>query len=150
MTIAWVQSQGTAASGNTSSLTATITNPSTAGNLIVAVVVTGGTSGTLSLPDANWATALTETRNTNQTLTIAYLKNCAGGVSSYNFSNSVSNGFAVALAEFSGIDTLSPLDQTASNFTATANKAFDSGTTATTSQADELWIAGFACGNGTQ
>jgi len=58
----------------------------------------------------------------------------------------VSVGFAddqtLTIFEYSGIDTVSPLDQTASNACNPATTSCSTGTTATTSVADELIIAG--------
>lgn len=151
MAITKVQSNGTAGSGNVSSLSATLASATTAGNLAVAIVTQGGSTNTLTLP-TGWSSAVSQNGNANQNLTLAWFVDSSGGNTSFTFTSSTANGLSVILSEWNtdtGVWNASSLDQTASNFTSTSNKSMDSGTTAATTAATELWIAGFGQGNGT-
>jgi hypothetical protein len=57
--------------------------------------------------------------------------------------------FLVAIVEYSGLKTSGFLDVSASNKNTSANRTCDSGTTGTTTVADELWVAGFCYFSGT-
>lgn len=146
MAIAYVQSKGTTGSGNSTSRVAAFTAATTAGNHLVAIIVQGGSSA-LTLP-SGWTSAVSQV-GANQTVTLAYQENTPGGQTSFTFTQATGNGFTVILTEWSGIATASSLDQTASINDTTADTTLLTGTTATTTQADELWIGGIGCGNGT-
>jgi hypothetical protein len=62
--------------------------------------------------------------------------------------NGIANTYAIAnVYEYAGIALTNILDKTASNNTQGNNITTDSGTTITTTQTNELWIGGTACGS---
>ena len=135
-----VQKTTAASAGNASSITATYGAAPTQDNLLV-LVHHYTTTGTVTLP-AGWTQAVLQVGTGK--FTIAY--KIAGAAEGTGVTVSV--GFAddqtLSIFEYSGIDTVSPLDQTASNLCSTATTSCSTGTTATTSVADELLIAGLA------
>ena len=136
--IAQVQKATAVSAGNASSITATYGAAPTQDNLLV-LVHHYRTTGTVTLP-AGWTTAVV--RSEASIITIAY--KIAGAAEGTGVTVDV--GFAddqtLTIFEYSGIDTASPLDQTASNACNPATTSCSTGTTATTSVADELVIAG--------
>lgn len=69
-----------------------------------------------------------------------YVKNCASGTTGITVTRNTGVGqFSLIVMEVSGVDTASPLDQSASSTT-----QGDSGTTGTTTQASEFWWVGFS------
>ena len=137
--IAQVQKATAASAGNASSITATYGAAPTQDNLLV-LVHHYRTTGTVTLP-AGWTQAVLQSASGK--FTIAY--KIAGAAEGTGVTVSV--GFAddqtLTIFEYSGIDTASPLDRTASNACSTTTSC-STGTTATTSVADELIIAGIA------
>ena len=80
---------------------------------------------------------------------IWYVKNCAGGANTVSFTESAGFFRQIWVGEYSGIDTTAPLDKTVAALgSAAVHTAFDSGATATTSQADELLVGMVCDGNG--
>lgn len=148
MAISKVQYKAQSGSGSVTSLTVTLDSPSTAGNLLVAVVAhaTGSSNSLTISPPAGWSTAVgpvTMESPAVSRLYIFYRWNCPGSVSSYAFSSSGAAGMAAAMWEYSGVkNDADPLDKTAS----AANGTFPgvpivTGTTAATTQADEVVLA---------
>lgn len=134
-----VQSALKATTANSTSLATTI-NGTGSGNLIVVSV------------NCNTTTAPTVTDSASQTYTnavsissgtsinyIFYKANTASGVTSVTVSDTTSTAINVVIAEYSGIATTTPLDQTHSTAT-TAATAWTSGATSATTQASELLI----------
>ncbi len=121
----------------------------TAGNTLVAVISTRGTStGRVSgiSGGGTWSRAA-ESANANGTTTeIWYATNITAGVTSVTITQASLRSAAVVV-EYSGILIASPLDQTA-NTTGNASAA-STGTTPTTTQANELWIGGIGLTNST-
>lgn len=155
--VAFVQSaSGSATSGST--VTITLGSNTTAGNCLV-VASNGNNSAanptitgiTLGGAAGNFAQLVSAgTVNTSaDILEIWADPNCTGGQTSVvvTYSSALTVGI-VWVYEFSGIVTASPLDKSSTHFTTTQNATFDSGTTATTSQAVELWF-GAVCGRST-
>lgn len=126
---------GTSASGST--VTGTWTTATTAGNLLVAFVSCANFASSLSTP-SGWSKAVEKVNGSTDICTIFYSFNAASQTSQ---AFSVPSGRAnVEMAEYSGmLTTSSVLDQTKSgtSFGTTA-----SGSTATTTSANEVWFCG--------
>lgn len=129
----------------------------TAGNLLVAVVSiksSGSPNPVITETNVTW-TKQKEYQNSQDFN--AYVGIYVGVVgASPSTSVSVDHGgdgspyqFLVAIVEYSGLKTSGFLDVSASNKNTKVNKACDSGTTGTTTVADELWVAGFCYFSGT-
>ena len=114
-------------------------NPTTAGNLLVAVVSLGlsvNASGIVSAAPSGWVLAASRS-TTNGTFTyIYYIPNAASRSGSESFTLDQVNDVVVFLYEESGILAASPLDQTAFDNGNVSNPT--TGTTATTAQANEV------------
>lgn len=132
----------------TSSVTCTATatiSAATAGNMIIAVCSGENGGAVPSLSITGYTSALSATSNSRMSQQIFY-KVAAGGETSVacvvtGSGSNTTTGYVTAF-EYSGIDTASPIDKTAS--TTGASEYPVSGTTATTAQADELLIAGLS------
>ncbi len=140
--VAQVQKATAGSAGDASSITATYGTAPTQGNLLV-LVHHYRNPNIVTVP-AGWMKAVVLVGPQTATLTIAYkIAELAEG-----------NGVTVSVGhdarqtltifEYSGIDTASPLDQTAFNPCISATTSCSTGTTATTVQTDELVIAGIA------
>ena len=140
-----LQKASAASAGEAPSITATYGSAPTQDNLLV-LVHHYRDDVTVTLP-VGWTEAVALV-NSKSTITIAY--RIAGAAEGTGVTVSVSRDKSQTLHifEYSGIDTTSPLDQTASNSCSVPTTSCSSGTTATTSVADELVIAGFGV-NGT-
>lgn len=127
---------GTGTSASTSWSSATVK-----GNLLLAAVAADGTPAdltpTITAP-SGWTEASTVTRGLMR-MSLFYISNAAVRSGTETFTLSASSYRGMALFEYSGIAITSPLDQTA---TANGNgTTVSTGTTLTTTQADELWFA---------
>ena len=133
-----VQKASAGSAGEASSITATYGSGPTQDNLLV-LVHHYRNDATVTLP-AGWTQAVALVSN-KSAITIAY--KIAGAAEGTGVTVSVSSDKSQTLHifEYSGIDTASPLDQTASNACSSPTISCSSGTTATTSVADELVIA---------
>jgi hypothetical protein len=154
MPIAFVQSvTATEITGTGTYTTGAITTST--GNLIVVSAVddsssAAGTVTSITDSKANTYTKIgtaQESNTTGQTvLSMWYAKNIVGGAShtfTVNYNSATSNNNSVAVQEFSGIDTVAPLDQTTKN--KGAGTAVSSGATAALLNANELVVVGMAC-----
>jgi len=139
MAIAFVQSVGAATSSAAQSLGVTITP--TSGNNLIASVKARNTGTTVSGP-AGWSEAV-HVANNNTDVSLWYLENYSGsGAQTYTWSyTAAADSFEVIVAEFSGLATSGSLDRTATNVNASTSTTVSSGTTGTTTTANELWIA---------
>jgi hypothetical protein len=135
--------------GNTGSgarTTITMTALSTApvnGNTLIAIISTRGTSAnrvsSILQTGVTWS-FVTQAANTSGTTTeIWYAPNVSGAGTAITI-NLASLRAAAVIVEYSGILQVSPQDQVANN-TGSVTPA-STGTTATTTQANELWIGG--------
>ncbi len=136
------------ASGSTggsaaSSFTVTVAAPGN-GNTLVAVISTRGTTvnrvSSITQTGATWVQATEGVNANGDTTEIWYAPNVsgAGTVATINLAAPL---FASAVvAEYSGILTLSPLDQTANN--SGNGTAATTGGTGTTVQGSEVWVGG--------
>ena len=113
MAIALVSGQSAKfVSAGTTSFTATLPSAPTAGNFLVAVF-TAHRVGSPTMP-SGWLTAAENQNSTNvETVGIYYLPNVPGGTGAgVTFTIGTSAEGALYIAEFSGVATSSPLDQT--------------------------------------
>lgn len=144
MAITRVQSASNLSPGAATSLVVTLGSTPTNGNALIAVIGTNGTTtgrvSSISQTGATWVKAI-DVAGGSSTVDIWYALNVSGALTgvTINYAASVVSGAIVI--EYSGILGSGALDLTASN-TGTYPGAADSGTTGTTTQADELWIAG--------
>jgi hypothetical protein len=128
-----VQKAGAQSAGNTTGLVVTLGSPPTAGNLLVAAC---NSDATVATP-AGFTLAVSAV--SGQGLYIFYRVVQSGDGSSVTFAPNVADSCAGGVLEYSGL-TATPLDQTASNTTGSSASSLATGTTGTTSQADELII----------
>ena len=133
-----VQKASAGSAGDVASINATYGSAPTQDNLLV-LVHHYRDDQTVTLP-AGWTQAVVRVID-KSTTTIAY--RIAGAAEGTGVTVSVSRDKhqTLHIFEYSGIDPVSPLDKTASNPCSTPTASCSSGTTATTSVADELVIA---------
>lgn len=124
-----------------SSITVNWQQPTSAGNLLVAVISASNVSVIGSFtPPSGWLLAKSYDWNNIKTA-IYYIPNCASGRTSETFSVPNYPDLTLQLVEYSGMATTNPLDQTAfDGDNATRSGTASSGTTANTSQPKELVI----------
>ena len=158
MSITRVQYVSNASTGSgTTSLTTTIA-AATAGNLLVALIATGATTsaGTTTTPTGFTALAFNPVTNTsaNPAPVNIYLfyKISTGGETSVVATNTVTSGVTCQVWEFSASTgwPANPVDVSASSSNQAATTTPVTGTTATTGQAEEVWIASVSTNSGTQ
>lgn len=137
--------QYVSANTNGTSLPVTLTSTG-AGHLLVAVVAVGSTASIASSsPPTGWTQAVggVTTESASDVLLYCFYKvDTAGGTTSVTFTNSVSSGITAQVWEFSATNgwPASPVDVTATSPNQAATTSPVTGTTATTAQAEELWI----------
>lgn len=158
MAIALVQSNIVNESAGDGSVDATWSSTTTAGNLLIAVV-SASRSGTVGIPaitaPAGWTQAVTQTCDSvsgvDRRTSIYYKANASAESGAKTWACDTFMGVAslgVVMAEYSGIATSTPLDQTSGAAdTSTAATTCGCGTTSTTTQADELAIAAYQGGS---
>lgn len=136
MSIALVQTSASEASG-TSSAAATLPAAATAGNTLVAYVVTK--SGTATGGPAGWTKAAEVSNGTTETAAIWVLSgnNNAGGGSSFSFTGS--GGVKAWADELSGVDPANPVRTTGTNTSSATTCALTAGA------ANKAGDAAFAC-----
>jgi hypothetical protein len=127
------------------SVSCTVTAP-TNGNTLVAVIGTRGTTAdrvsSISQTGATWTRAQQSTNANGVTLEVWYATNVSSAGTGVTINLAASLKAAAVVAEYSGINSASPVDVSA---TATGNSTtVSTGTTSTTSQADQVWIGGVA------
>jgi len=127
-----------------------LTAAPTAGNTLVAVISTRGTStgrvSGITQTGATWSRATQAANSTGTTTEIWYASNIAAGAGTQITINQASLRSAAVVAEYSGILTGSPLDQIKSS--TGSSTAAVTGTTSTTAQASELWLGGIGIADG--
>jgi MSHA biogenesis protein MshQ len=146
--IASVQT-GTEATATNATITPTLASASTAGNLLVAVVANGTDCAAFTAP-ANWvkATGTCSSGNTTGQVSIWYYPNNPGGISSATFTAASGTKSIVGqLSEWSGVATLSPLDQTGTASAAVTQASLTVSTRGATQSSGELAITGFSTGH---
>jgi hypothetical protein len=136
--------------GNAVSFNVTVTAPAN-GNSLVAVISTRRTSGNvvsgITQTGATWSKAAATTGTAGSTTDIWYAPNVTNAGTTVTITLIASARAAVVVAEYSGVLTANPLDQTAK--TTGNNGTPVTGTTPVTTQADELWIGGIGLVNST-
>ena len=135
---------GNTGSSSASSFNVSLAAPPATGNTLVAIISTRGTSASritgITQTGVVWSRAA-QAANTNGTTTeIWYAMNVSGAATSLTISQASSLRSAAVVIEYAGILAAYALDQTANATGSSAAAA--TGTTATTSQANEVWVGG--------
>ena len=138
MAIAFVQS-----AGSSSLKTIAFAGNNTAGNLLVAMIGSSGQVDGVSDSRNTYAKAVDRDDAATIFVDIWYSANCGAGANTVTFTGGFGGGFdSIAVAEFSGVATTSPLDQTNNK------RAFGNSTeftnAITTTEDDELIIVNSA------
>jgi methionine-rich copper-binding protein CopC len=141
--IALLQSNS-AEGSNISSLSAGFPSANQAGNVIIAFVRMSTTSQTLEVTDTagnTYSDAVSQAQSSDgHQAHIFYSKNIGGGANTVTARFSSTNAHAwIALYEYSGLSTTSPLDRTA--HAQGSGTSVSSGTTSTTTTGNELLFA---------
>jgi hypothetical protein len=144
--------QGNARGTTTSnSISVTMTLTPTSGNWLIATIGTRGNGAAVSISGIT-QTGVTWNQSVDTTSGWQDLAIWSGIVSTgastsitVSLSGNAANGGVADVCEYSGISS-SPVDKTATN--SSAGPYIDTGTTATTSQANELWIGTTFCEGG--
>jgi hypothetical protein len=140
MSIAQVQKvQNTTTTGTTATVTIA---SATANNLLVIAVASNDPSYTL--PSGFSSAVLNFNATEGDILEIIY-KVAAGGETALTTTNWAGNTRHLGAWEYSGVDTSTPLDKTATTTRTVSVTSLASGSTGTLSQADEVAIAAWAC-----
>jgi hypothetical protein len=143
------------ATGNTGSNAALtiMVNMGTApanGNTMIAVISTRGTSANrvsgITQTGATWSRAAQTVGTAGTTTEIWYAPNVSSAAAAVSITQANLRSAAVVM-EYSGVLAVSPLDQTAN--TTGSSTAAVTGTTPTTTQANELWIGGIGYNSST-
>jgi len=139
--------QTTAIGNNSPTITATWPAPTTAGNLLVAIIsVRGGTGRTITPPAGlGWTLAKRSDNGTTISTAIYYIQNAASQSGGSLWTLNVSSRATLTLVEYSGVAISSALDQTGG--TSGTGVTGNSGTTLTTTQANEVVVAGISANN---
>jgi len=151
MAITEVQKKDNGVSSGTTN-TITMTSGVTQGNLLVATVLNGGTGVTVTAPDGSWTKAVSAnfsggTTTGTEGLWWRIVDAGLAGTTSFTWTLAAAHTFNIYMSEWHATNGWpgTPTDQTASLVKVLTTTA-DSGTTATTTQAEELWLAGVDAG----
>lgn len=150
MAIVRVQSK-TAANAVATTISVTLDSTPTDGNFLVLFVgdlgATANRVTSISQTGATWVRAVQATNALGSQGEIWYAENIASASTSITVNLAASLAAGCVVAEYSGIAIASTLDKTASS-TGSGPPA-STGTTATTAQAQELWLGGLTINAGT-
>ena len=139
---------GSANNANTITMTTLGTTPAN-GNTLIAIISTRGTSQNqvsgITQTGAMWTRATQAANAANATVEIWYAANVTNASKAITINLASSLKAAAAVIEYSGILTTNALDAVAGNSGTSTSAA--TGTTPTTSQTNELWVAGIALAN---
>lgn len=160
MAISLIQSAEADSAGSlVTTLTVTLSTGATLGNLLVVNASAGNNGMTFGAP-SGWTQAVQNIpagANPTTASALYYLTVDSGhaGATSFAFTLSSAHSFLLQIEEWNATNgwQATPLDQTAQGDTSgspTQSTILSSGTTATTTQASELWIAGLAYKSGLQ
>lgn len=133
---------GTAAAATTISVTLDGA-PSNGNGLVIAITTSGTSTGrvsSISQTGVTWTKAIEVAHASGPTSEIWYGLNASSASASITVNLAATLNAHCVVAEYSGLATSSALDKTASN-TGTGGSAADSGTTATTTTNNQLWVA---------
>jgi len=137
---------GTVATSATKNVTLTMSGASTAGNLLIALVVGSGDASTATAP-AGWVSAQQGSGSQSRRAAVFYYANNPGGISSAQFTFGPSTTFSAGqMVEFSGMATLSPVDVFGRNSATSSTTASASGNQSNnnqTSYANEIAVTVF-------
>lgn len=159
MSISRVQGNSVNSAGTVTSQAITLSTGITQGNFVVATVATGNNATTFTGPSGWTQVVINQPAGSSATIetSIWYLVVSAGqaGQTSWTWTLSASHTAYICIEEWSSTSgwLASPLDQTAQGDTSgtpTTSTTIQSGATATTAQASELWIASLAYKNSAQ
>lgn len=143
MAIAQVQRKSAASTSDSTSHSITFDSAPTQGNLLVVVYSSDG--GGAAGPNGGWTpvTGTDGVLSADFTAVICWYKIAGASESStISFTFASASNLAVTAYEYSGIAASSPVDKVAGNSPGSSTGTCATGTTATTTQADELLIAG--------
>lgn len=116
------------------------------GNALIAIIGTRGTSdnrvSSITQTGATWTRQAQRSNASGVTTEVWAAFNVSGASTTVTVNLAASLKASAIIVEYSGLATSGSLDQTATN--SGSSSAPSTGTTATTSQADELWIGGIA------
>jgi hypothetical protein len=126
----------------------TFTSSTTSSNLIAVLIHTDGTMAATPITDSVGNTyaqcGSNRTSASSYTIAVFYAKSITGGASFTVTAHTTATADTdIMAAEFSGLDTTSPCDQTQSAEDATTATALTSGNTATTTVANEALFGGW-------
>ena len=141
---------GTTGTSSKTSFSVTMSAAPVAGNTLVAVISTRGTSDNrvsgIAQTGANWSRAAQASNATGTTTEIWVASNVAAGAGTAITITQASLRSAAVVVEYSGVLAANPLDQT--NGATGSSAAAVTGTTAITAQANELWLGGIGIADG--
>lgn len=144
MAISRLPGQDATGTSSTTSVTATYPGATTANNLLIAVCGDNdGNTGTQTL--AGWTEAISFQQSSGTDCHI-FFKIAAGSETSVTVSNANAASMRLAIYEYTGNVTASTLDKTAGSGSNLGATTCPTGTTATTTVADELCIVGALVG----
>lgn len=158
MAISRVQGRATNSPSTVTSLAGTLLAGVTQGNLLVVAVATGGNDTTFSGP-SGWTQATVNIPLGSATISTSIWYRIvdagAAGQTSWTWTIGVSHTMYICIEEWSATNSwlASPIDRTANGNTSgspTTSTTIRSGTTSTTTQAEELWVASLAYKNSAQ
>lgn len=137
-----VQFTSGTSSGAVNSFAVTLPNSSTAGNCLIAAISvdTQTVSSVTDNKGQTWTQAAALSLPTSGHIYMYYVPNSLAGVTTITVTLGVltTSAMCVVAAEYFGVNSATPLDQTSTNSQTTNVTAVTSGSTATTSQAIEL------------
>jgi hypothetical protein len=137
--IAYVQSK--TATANNTTISATFDAAPTQNNLLIAICGYNNSGDVIDTP-SGWSVAINETGSSPSEAIFYKIAGASEASTVTVTKQGVTRQMALLIYEYSGIATSSPLDKTASSpDDATDDLSIASGTTATTTQADELLLA---------
>jgi hypothetical protein len=139
--------QSKTAGRNGSTISATWTSATTTGNLLVAIISFRGGSGVTVTPPAGigWVAAVRANNSTTVSTAIYYKVNANSQSGASTWGLSSSQRATLTLIEYAGAATSAVLDMSAT--TTGTGVTGNSGTTPTTTQADEVAVAGISANN---
>ena len=141
---------GTSGAASVTGFNVNLTTSPVAGNTLIAVISTRGTSANrvsgITQSGTTWARVTQATNGSGTTTEIWIASNVSGAGTQVAISMAASLRAAAVVAEYRGLLAVGPLDQI-SSATGTSNAA-STGTTATTSQDSELWLGGIGIADG--
>ena len=154
MSISRVQGASAASSGSVTTQAVTLASGVTQGNLVVLALADGNNATAITAPDGSWIQAVfNQPAGSNATIEAGlwYLLVDAShaGQTTWTWTGAAAHSMFLCISEWSATNgwASSPVDVTAQGDTAgtpTTATTLVSGTTATTTQAEELWIASLA------